>query len=55
MNNLWDVVFSQESGQEGLRCLGVAAPLKENVEHSFMLVYCPPAAKRRHRRFSGQE
>jgi hypothetical protein len=42
MNDLWDIVFPQQSGQEGLRCLSVSVPLKENVEHETVLIYSPP-------------
>ena len=42
MDDLWDIVFSQQPGQEGLRSLGVPMPLKEDVEHEAVLVYCSP-------------
>ncbi len=41
-NDLWDIVFSQQPGQEGLRRFGVPMPLEENVEHEPVLVYGPP-------------
>ncbi len=42
MDDLWDIVFSQESGQERLRRFGVPMPLEENVEHEPLLVHSPP-------------
>jgi len=41
-DNLWDIVFTQQPGQEGLRRLGTPMPLKENVEHEPVLVYGSP-------------
>ena len=42
MDDLWNVVFAQQPGQEGLRRFGVPMPLEENVEHEAVLVYSPP-------------
>ena len=42
MDDLWDIVFSQQPGQEGLRRFGIAMPLEENVEHKTVLVHGPP-------------
>ena len=42
MDDLWDIVFSQQPGQKGLRRFGVPMPLKENVEHEPVLVHGPP-------------
>ena len=42
VNDVWDIIFSQQSGQEGLRRLGIPVPLKENVEHESVLVHCSP-------------
>ena len=42
VNGLWDIVFSQQPGQEGLRRFGVSMPLKENIEHEAVLVHCAP-------------
>jgi len=42
MNDLWDIIFSQEAGQEGLCRFGVPMPLKENVEHEAVLVHSSP-------------
>ena len=42
MDDLWDIVFSQQPGQEGLRSLGVVVPLKQDIEHEAVLVYCSP-------------
>ena len=42
MDDFWNIVFSQQPGQEGLRSLGVAVPLKQDIEHEAVLVYCSP-------------
>jgi hypothetical protein len=42
MDDLWDIVFSQQSGQEVFRCFGVPMPLEKNVEHETVLVHGPP-------------
>ena len=42
VNDLWDVVFTQESGQERLRGLGIAVTLEENALHEAVLVHCSP-------------
>jgi hypothetical protein len=42
MDDLWDIIFSQQPGQEGLHGFGVSLPLKKNVEHETLLVYGPP-------------
>ena len=42
VNDLWDTVFTYDPGQEGLRRLGVAVPLKEDIEYEPVLVYGPP-------------
>ena len=42
IDDLWDIVFSQQPGQKGLRRFGVPMPLKENVEHEPVLVHGPP-------------
>ncbi len=42
MDDLWDIVFPQQSGQEGLRSFSVSVPLKENIEHEAVLVDRPP-------------
>jgi len=42
MDNLRDIVFSQQSCQEGLRRFGIPMPLEENVEHEAVLVHSPP-------------
>ncbi len=42
VNDLWDRVFTEQSGQEGLRGLGISAPLKQDVQHEAGLVYRPP-------------
>jgi len=42
INDLWDVIFTQQVGQEGLRSLRVSVLLKENIEHEPMLVNRPP-------------
>jgi len=43
MNDLWDVIFNQNSGKKGLRRLGISVPLKENIEHEPVLVHCSPS------------
>ena len=50
VNDLWNVIFTQESDQEGLCGLCVTVPLKENIEHKAMLVYSLPAGRRAHAR-----
>jgi hypothetical protein len=42
MDDLWDIVFSQQPGQEGLRSFGVPMTLEEKVEHEPVLVHSPP-------------
>ena len=42
MNDLWDIVFSQQPGEEGLCSFGIPMSLKENDEHGFVLVHSPP-------------
>jgi len=42
MDDVWDIVFSQQPGEEGLRRSSVPMPLKEDVEHEPVLVYCSP-------------
>jgi hypothetical protein len=42
MDDLWDIVFSQQPGQEVFRCFGVPMPLEKNVEHEPVFVYGPP-------------
>jgi hypothetical protein len=42
VDDLWDIVFAQQPGQEGLRRFGVPMPLEENVEHEPVFVYGPP-------------
>jgi hypothetical protein len=42
MDDLWDIVFSQQPGQEGLRRFGVPVSLKQDVEHETVLVHGPP-------------
>jgi len=41
MDDLWDIVFTQQPVQEGLRRFGVPMPLEENVEHETVLVHGP--------------
>jgi len=41
-DDFWDVVFSQQSGQERLRRFSIAMPLEENVEHKTVLIYSSP-------------
>ncbi|MGY2896742.1 hypothetical protein ACVWZX_004788 [Deinococcus sp. UYEF24] len=42
MDDLWDIIFSQQPGQESLRRFGVPMPLKEDIEYEPVLVYGPP-------------
>jgi hypothetical protein len=42
MDDLWDIVFSRQPGQEGFRRFGVAVSLKQDVEHEPVLVHGPP-------------
>jgi hypothetical protein len=42
MDDLWNIIFSQQSGQEGLRRFGVPMPLEENVEYEAVLVHSSP-------------
>ena len=42
MDDLWDIVFSQQPGQEGLCSLRIPVPLKEDVEHETVLIHGPP-------------
>ena len=42
MDDLWDIIFSQQLDQEGFRRFGVPMPLKENVEHETILINGPP-------------
>jgi len=42
VNDFWDIVFTQQPGQEGLRRFGVPMPLEENVKHETVLVHGPP-------------
>ena len=55
MDDLWDIVFSQQPGQEGLRRFGVPMPLKEGVEHEAVLMHCFSAVKRGQPRCSDQD
>jgi len=42
MDELWDIVFTQASGQERLRSLGITVTLKEDVERETVLIHSPP-------------
>jgi len=42
MNDVWDIIFNQDFGWESLRCVGISVPLKQEIEHEAVLVYCPP-------------
>jgi len=42
MNDLWDIVFTQEASQERLRGLGVAMPLEKDALQEAVLVHGPP-------------
>ena len=42
VNDLWDIVFTQEARQEGLRSLGITVPLKQDIKHKTVLIHCSP-------------
>ena len=42
VNDLWDIVFTQQPSQEDLRSLSIAVTLEEDVEHETVLVHCSP-------------
>ena len=42
VDDLRNVVFTQEPGQKGLCSLGVAVALQQNFEYEAVLVHCPP-------------
>jgi len=46
INHLWDVIFTQEAGQEDLRSFGGPKLLEENVEYEAVLIHSPPAGRR---------
>ena len=41
-SDLWDIAFSQRSGQEARCSIGVAVPLKLAVAHKAVLFHSPP-------------
>ena len=41
-NPVWEIIFTQEPGQEGLCGVGIPVPLKQGVEHQAVLVHRPP-------------
>ena len=40
VNDLWDIVFTQDPAQERLRGFGIAVTLEQDVEHEAVLVHC---------------
>ena len=42
VNPVWDIIFTQELGQEGLCGVGIPVPLEQDVEHEAVLVHRPP-------------
>ncbi len=42
MDDLWNVMRTQQPSQESLRRFSVPMPLKENVQHETVLVHGPP-------------
>ena len=42
VDDLWDVILSQEASQERFRRLSVSVPLKKDVKHESVLVHCSP-------------
>ena len=41
-NPVWDIIFTQEPGQEGLCGVGIPVPLKQDVEYEAVLVHRSP-------------
>ena len=42
MNDLRNVIFIQQPGQENPCCVGISVPLEENIEHEAVLVNSSP-------------
>jgi len=42
MNDLWEIIFTQQPGQGCLGCFGVPILLEENALHKTVLVHGPP-------------
>ena len=42
MDDLWDIVFTQEPDQERLRGLGIEVTLVEGALHEAVLIHCFP-------------
>jgi len=42
VNDLWDIIFTQQPRKEGFRGFSVSQPLKENVEHETVLIHSSP-------------
>ena len=42
VDDLCNIVFSQQTGRNGLRRHGIPMPLEKNVEHEAVLVHSPP-------------
>ena len=55
LNDLWDIVFTQEPDQKGLCSLSIAVALEEDIKHEAVLVHCSPAVKRAQARYSDQD
>ena len=45
-NPVWDIIFTQKLGQEGLCGVGILVLLKQDFEHETVLVHRPPAGRR---------
>ncbi|THF69701.1 hypothetical protein E7T06_10580 [Deinococcus sp. Arct2-2] len=43
MNDFWDIVFTQQPGQEGVRGLDLSVARKKDALHQAVLVHCPPS------------
>ena len=55
MNDLRDIVFTQDPDQKGLCNLSIAVALEEDIEHETVLVHCSPTVKRAQARCSDQD
>ena len=41
-NPVWDIIFTQEPGQEGFFGLYIPVPLKQDIEHEAVLIHRLP-------------
>ena len=42
VNPVWDIIFTQESGQKGFCGVGIPVALQQDIEHEAVLVHRPP-------------